>query len=383
MPKNNYISRYYGDLNAYCQPNKVLIIFGPRQVGKTTLIKHFLSTATFKYKLDSGDDIALQMSLSQANFKVLKEYVSGYELIVIDEAQKIPNIGLSLKIMVDQNPGLRIIATGSSSFDLAGQVGEPLTGRKKTLTLFPITQLELSKQLNPFELKQHLSDYLIYGTYPEVIAADTQKEKQAYITEIAHSYLLKDILELEKIKNSLTLLDLLRLLAFQVGHEVSHHEIAQNLKVDTKTVARYLDLLEKSFVIYNLRGFSRNLRKEITKKSKYYFYDLGIRNALIANFNALNLRDDIGRLWENFLFIERMKKQSYQQTNVNYYFWRTWDKKEIDLIEEREGRLFAYEFKWRNEKAKIPKEWLQTYDNASYEIINKENYLDFLTTEAP
>src|SRR3990167_8579103 len=283
MPENHYISRYYNKLENYCLPGKVLVIYGPRQVGKTTLIKHFLSTTPFKFKLDSGDNAALQINLASLEFKTIHNYVEGYELVVIDEAQKIPHIGDCLKIMIDQHPSLRIIATGSSSFELAGQIGEPLTGRKKTLTLYPFAQLELIELYNSYELKEKLEDFLIYGSYPEVIEAKTLVEKREYITEITYSYLLKDILALDKIKNSKTLLELLRLLAFQVGNEVSYHELAQKLMIDSKTVSRYLDLLEKAFVIYNLRGFSRNLRKEITKKSKYFFYDNGIRNALIAN----------------------------------------------------------------------------------------------------
>lgn len=380
MPDNSNILRYYSNIDHYCSPSKVLIIYGPRQVGKTTLIRNYLNSTPYKYKLDSGDDITLQTNLSTASFRIIKEYVAGYELIVIDEAQRIPNIGQALKIMVDQIPGLRVIVTGSSSFELAGQLGEPLVGRKKTLTLYPIAQLELLNQFNPFELKQSLEEYLIYGSYPAIISTKTLDEKRQCITEIAHSYLLKDILELDRIKSPKTLLELLRLLAFQIGSEVSHNELAQKLSIDAKTVFRYLDLLEKSFVIYNLRAFSRNLRNEMSKKSKYYFYDNGIRNALIANFNPLGLRDDIGGLWENFLFLERLKKQSYTFSSVNNYFWRTLDKKEIDLIEEREGQLFAYEFKWGEQKVKIPKQWAAAYPGAHYQIINKLNYLEFVAS---
>lgn len=370
--------RTYEQLDNYLQPNKVLIIFGARQIGKTTLLNKYLASTRYKYKLDSGDNLLTQHALSQASFQDILDYVAGYELIAIDEAQKIPNIGQCLKIMVDQVPGLRVIATGSSSFELLGQVGEPLTGRKRTLTLFPIAQLELANMFNVFELRQRLEQWLIYGGYPEVVVANTLEEKREHISEIAHSYLLKDILELEKIKNSKTLIDLLRLLALQVGSEVSLTELGQSLMIDAKTVARYLDLLEKSFVIYNLRGFSRNLRKEITKKSKYYFYDNGIRNAIIANFNPIELRNDVGQLWENFLVIERLKRQHYQNIYANNYFWRTWDQKEIDWIEEREGKLFGFEFKWGKQKVKAPKEWLQTYNNATFEIIDRDNYFEFV-----
>ncbi|MCC2666365.1 MAG: ATPase [Gammaproteobacteria bacterium] len=378
MQNNHYISRYYQNLFDDLQVGKVFIIYGARQVGKTTFIRHYLKKSAYKYKFDSGDDLMVQTTLGSADFKTIKEYVAGYELIVIDEAQKIPHIGAVLKIMVDQIPSLRVVATGSSSFELSGQVSEPLTGRKKTLILYPIAQIELLKQFSSFELKKNIEEYLIYGSYPEIISAKNQNEKRVNITEIAHSYLLKDILELDKVKNSKTLLDLVRLIAFQVGNEVSHTELAQKLGIDVKTISRYLDLLEKGFVLYNLRGFSRNLRKEITKKSKYYFYDNGIRNALIANFNPLNLRDDVGRLWENFLFIERIKKQNYTAMSVNNYFWRTWDQKEIDLIEEREGQLFAYEFKWGNQAVKAPKDWLSAYPNAHYTTINQSNYLEFI-----
>ena len=256
MAANHYFSRYYENIGDYCKPNKVLVIYEGRQVGKTTLVNHYLLSSPYKYRLDSGDDLLIQTTLAEADFKTIKDYAAGYELIVIDEAQKIPNIGQCLKIMVDQIPNLRVIVTGSSSFELAGQIGEPLTGRKTTLTLYPIAQLELLKKINSFDLKQRLEEYLIYGSYPEIITASTQQQKREYITEITHSYLLKDILELDKVRNSKTLLDLLRLLAFQIGGEVSHSELGQKLGIDTKTVARYLDLLEKAFVIYNLRGFN-------------------------------------------------------------------------------------------------------------------------------
>ena len=372
------IPRYYQNLASYIKPKKALIIYGPRQVGKTTLVEDFLAKIKLKYKLDSGDSLKTQNTLGSADFDAIKEYAHGYELIAIDEAQKIAGVGQGLKIMVDQIPGIKIIATGSSSFELAGQVGEPLTGRKTTITLYPVSQLELEKLFNRHELKEKLPEWLIYGGYPEVVAAADKKEKARLLEEIVQSYLLKDILELERIKSSKLLLDLLRLLAFQVGSEVSLSELAGKLGLDYKTVARYLDLFEKSFVIYNLRGFSRNLRKEITRKSKYYFIDNGVRNAIISNFNSLELRDDLGALWENFLFVERLKKCSSKEIYANRYFWRTWEQKEVDLVEERDGKLYGYEFKWDGKKKKAPREWLETYPEASYEVIDKNNYLEFL-----
>ena len=373
------IIRYYNKLESYIHPNKVLLIYGPRQVGKTTLLQHYLQHTSLKYKLDSGDNVMLRELLQQADFNTLREYAHGYDLIAIDEAQKIPNIGEIFKIMVDQIPGIHIIATGSSSFELAGQVGEPLTGRKITITLYPISQIELRQYHNIAELKEKLPLYLRYGSYPEIITCNNEEDKRDKITELTQSYLLRDILALDRVKSPKILLDLLRLLAFQIGSEVSYSELAQKLVIDAKTVARYLDLLEKSFVLYNLRGFSRNLRKEITKKSKYYFYDLGVRNTLIANFNSLSLRNDIGQLWENFLVIERVKKQQYHRIIANNYFWRKWDKQEIDWLEERGGILYGYEFKWSDsKKAHAPKEWLETYDHTQFEVIHQGNYAAFV-----
>ncbi len=371
------ISRIYDNLASYLQPNKVLVIYGPRQVGKTTLLRNYLDGVT-SYKLDYGDDIRLQETLSSKDASKILEYARGYPLIALDEAQKIPHIGDALKIMVDQIPGISIIATGSSSFELAGQIGEPLTGRKTTLTLYPVSQLELAKLHNPYELKTRLEEFVLYGGYPEVVASQGNEAKQKILHELVGSYLLKDILEFEQVKSSKLLLDLLRLLAFQIGKEVSLSEIGKQLGIDYKTVARYLDLFEKAFVIYNLRGFSKNLRKEIVKKSKYYFYDTGVRNAVISNFNPFAIRNDIGELWENFIFIERLKKRSYQNLYSNQYFWRTWDGQEIDLIEEREGMLYAYEFKW-NKASEAPRQWKEAYPGAQFQCITGETYLDFIT----
>lgn len=375
------LARIYDDLEKFLKPGKVLVIYGPRRVGKTTILQNYLKKTSHKYKLDSGDNIRIQQILSSQDFSQIIPYAQDYDLLVIDEAQQIENIGMALKIIVDQLPRIKVIATRSSSFDLANQVGEPLTGRKVTLTLYPISQLELLnfKMVNSFELKENLGQFLIYGSYPEVLTAKKNAEKALAVEEIVGSYLLKDILTLETVKGSKILLDLLKLLAFQIGSEVSLNELANSLGIDVKTVARYLDLLEKSFVLFNLRGFSRNLRKEIYKKSKYYFLDNGIRNAVISNFNDLSLRDDTGKLWENFLVIERLKKQAYKNIFTNNYFWRTWDQKEIDWIEEREGKLFGFEFKYSPLKTKKPKEFLDTYPNSSLTTISKDNYLEFIT----
>ncbi len=372
------IPRYYDNLDDYLTENKVLLILGPRQVGKTTLLKNFLQKTKLKCKLVSGENIIVQDVLSSQNFDRIKEFAEGYDLLAIDEAHKIKGVGLGLKIIVDNIPGIKVIATGSSSFELLGQTGEPLTGRKRTLMLFPVAQLELNKLYNKFELKENLRDYLVFGSYPEVLTQKSRNRKIEILHELTESYLLKDILEFERIKGSRYLFNLLRMLAYQVGSQVSFNELAQNLGVDVKTVARYIDLLKKSFILYEVQGYSRNLRKEITKKSKYYFYDNGVRNALIANFNDLDLRNDVGALWENFIFVERLKKREYKGIFANVYFWRTWDKQEIDLIEEREGKLFAYEIKWSKRKVKVPSQWKALYKNSEFAVITRDNYLEFI-----
>jgi uncharacterized protein len=375
----NMITRIYDNLEKYLKPEKVLVIYGARRIGKTTLLKQYIKRTNLKYRLDSGDDLGIREVLSSERIQLIKEYASGYELIIIDEAQRIPNVGLGLKILVDNIPGIKVIATGSASFDLSQKLGEPLTGRANILTFFPVSQLELLDQNNKFGLKENKEKYLIFGAYPEVLTSKTREEKEKYLKNIVNSYLLKDILEIDKLKASNVIMDLLRLLAFQIGREVAHDELASNLGVDKKTVARYLDLLEKSFVLVNIRGYSGNLRSEITKKSKYYFLDNGIRNAVISNFNSLNLRNDAGELWENFIVIERLKKQSYAPIYSNNFFWRTYDQKEIDWVEEREGKLFGYEIKWGAKKIKEPKLWRATYKNAEFEVVNQENYLEFIT----
>ncbi|MBD3280515.1 AAA family ATPase [Candidatus Dojkabacteria bacterium] len=371
------IKRVY-NLKNTIKAGKVLIIYGPRQVGKTTLVKEFLKTTKLKYRFDSGDNIELANELSKCTYDSTDNHVKNYDLIVIDEAQKVPNIGNALKLMVDRHPDKFFIATGSSSFDLANKTDESLTGRKRVITLYPIAQTELDQEIAPSELKTNLSKYLIYGTYPEVVTSKIDQEKQEVIKSVSNSYLIKDILEFDRIKNSSTIYSLLKLLAFQVGSEVSANELGRQLNIDTKTVLYYLDLLEKSFVIFSLNGFSRNLRKEVSKMSKYYFFDNGVRNSVISSFNKLEDRNDVGQLWENFLMIERMKRNSYSNFSTNYYFWRTYEQQEIDLIEENSGKLFGYEFKWQTKNSKPPKIWLDTYKNASYSEINKDNYFDFI-----
>jgi hypothetical protein len=373
------IHRVYEPLEAHLEPNKVLVIYGPRRVGKTTLLQEYLSSTKWRYMSVVGDNLPTQQLLSSREVALIQEYLEGYELFVIDEAQYVPNIGHALKIIVDQIRGIRVIATGSSSFDLSGQLGEPLTGRKRTLTLFPLSQHELLSLHNRFELKQRLEQRLIFGAYPQAVTAQTRKARIEVVSEIANSYLLKDILDFDRVRGSRAIWDLLKLLAFQIGSEVSQNELSRSLGIDVKTVGRYLDLLEKSFVLYRLDGFSRNLRKEVTRNSKYYFYDNGIRNALIAQFNRLDQRADVGQLWENFMVMERIKYLTYTAEPANLYFWRTYSQQEIDLIEERGRRLDGYEFKWSpNRAVKVPKEWSRTYPEASFTVITPENYQDLI-----
>lgn len=374
-----FLPRFYQNLEKWLEPGRALLLYGPRQIGKTTLVKRFLGKTKLKYKLDSGENISTQEVLSSQSFKRILEYVEGYDLIVLDEAQHIPNIGLGLKIIVDQAPQVRVLATGSSSFDLAQKTGEPLTGRKRTLLLYPLSQLELLGLHNRFELKQKLEEFLIFGGYPKILATPERPKKVELLNDLVDSYLLRDVLTFERVRGAKKLLNLLRLLAFQVGSLVSLNELGQQLEMDTKTVDRYLDLLEKAFVIKSVGSFSRNLRNEIKQKCKYYFLDLGVRNAVISQFNPLELRKDVGQLWENFIVIERLKKQAYKEIYANNYFWRTYDQKEIDWVEERDGKLFGFEIKWGKETPKPPKSWLETYKNAEYQLINQDNFLEFIT----
>ncbi|MDP4011360.1 MAG: ATP-binding protein [Candidatus Roizmanbacteria bacterium] len=377
------IIRYYSDkLNDKLESNKVLVIYGPRRAGKTTLIKEFLEHKGRDYKIyqSTGENKTTKDILESSDFSKIIPFFQDYELVVIDEAQKIEQVGQGLKILVDQIPGIKVIATGSSSFDLSNKVGEPLVGRQWVIKLYPVSVLELVKDKGRAYAVEQLENLLIFGGYPEVLEASSFDRKREYLYMIRDSYLYKDILELENIRNAKKIQDLLQLIAFQIGHEVSHHELGSQLGMSKNTVEHYLDLLEKAFVLVNVRGFSRNLRKEITKTSRYYFYDNGIRNAIVGNMNFLNNRDDVGMLWENFLFMERLKKREYQSIFGNYYFWRTWDQKEIDLVEDRGGKLYGYEFKYKsNGKDIAPRVWQDTYPSAEYKVITRDNYLEFVT----
>jgi hypothetical protein len=359
-------------------PNKIVLIFGARRVGKTVLIRQIIQDFEGKVLILNGEDddsIALLNEKSVSNYRNL---LKGIDLLVVDEAQNIPEIGLKLKLMVDEIDHIRIIASGSSSFDLNNKTGEPLVGRSFTYLLFPFNQQELSATENMLETRRKLESRLIFGTYPEVEMMDNDSDKMEYLKNLVNSYLLKDILAIEGIRNSGKMKELLRLIAFQTGNEVSHDELAKQLSMSKNTVEKYLDLLSKVFIIFRLGAFSRNLRKEITKAGKWYFFDNGIRNAMISNFNPIALRQDIGPLWESYLISERVKNKYFNSGSTDHYFWRTYDGQEIDLIEENNAQITAIEIKYTEKNVKIPRAFKDNYPEASFIQVHKENYLSWL-----
>ncbi len=360
--------------------NKAIILYGPRQAGKTTLCKTIITAVNLKTLFINADEGRYIDALSSRDSRKLRELVHGYELVVIDEAQRVPDIGINLKIFIDTLPTLKIIATGSSSFELANTVSEPLTGRKITYQLYPIAQCELKEHYNAFELQNMLEERLIWGSYPEMFQLVGYEQKYAYMQEMSTDYLYKDIFLLQDIRKSEKIKNLLKLLAFQIGNEVSLNELSSKLDVSKETVGRYIDLLEKTFVLFSLSGFSRNLRKEVTKMNKYYFYDLGVRNALIDNFKPLAERNDIGALWENFLIVERIKMNHYMRSHKASYFWRIYTGAEVDYVEEGENALAGYEFKWNAKTTKPPASWQTTYTKASWGVVNRENWLGFASS---
>ena len=370
----------YREFQGQIKPGRVLILLGARRVGKTHLLKQIASKLPEAQILFlNGEDqrtIDRMAERSVENFKLL---LGSAKFLFIDEAQNIPDIGGKLKLLVDEMPDVHVIVTGSSMFELNNKLGQPLVGRSHVIQLFPLAQIEYQTQENSVETFSKLEQRLIFGSYPELLNFTDNEEKIDYLEGIVSSYLLKDILAYEGIKKADKIIDLLRLIAFQIGNEVSLDELAINLKgISRNTIESYLDLLSKVFIIYPVKGFSRNLRKEISKSNRWYFYDNGIRNALIRNYNPLNLRNDQGQLWENYLMAERMKVNAYLKRRVNTYFWRTYDQQEIDLIEESGIDLSAFEFKWKMNKVKIPAAWKNNYPSATFEVIHNENYLNFV-----
>ena len=358
--------------------SKILLLYGPRQAGKTTLVRQVIADMPLRKLEINGDEQRYLDVLSSRDLGQLRLLVEGYDLLFIDEAQRIPDIGLNLKILHDGLPQLKLIVTGSSSFELANRTQEPLTGRTWTYTLFPIATTELRARYNPFELRQLLDQQLRYGAYPEIFGLPNQQDKAQYLLELSTAYLYRDVLEMANLRYPDKLRKLLRLLALQVGAPVSLNELGNALQMSKDTVAHYLDLLEKAFVVFRLSGFSRNLRKEVVKMDKVYFYDLGIRNAVLNNFSPLNARPDAGALWENFLVVERRKRNAYAPYPALPYYWRTYTGAELDYVEDVDGQLAGYEFKLTKKALNAPASWVANYSGATYAGINRDNYLDFV-----
>ena len=356
---------------------KIIILSGARQVGKTTIARKIADKSNMKTLWLNGDEPDVRKMLTDVTSVQLKALVGNYKLVVIDEAQRITNIGITLKLMIDNLKDVQIFATGSSSFDLANLINEPLTGRKYDYFLFPLSFNELVNHTSLLDEKRNLENRLIYGAYPDVI--NNPGEEREILNTLSDSYLYKDLFAFEQLKKPAILEKLLQALALQMGNQVSYNELGQLIGADNQTIERYIGLLEKSYVIFRIGTLSRNLRNELKKTRKIYFYDNGIRNAIINDFSKLDLRVDVGALWENYLISERMKINHYSKRWVNTFFWRTRAQQEIDYIEERDGRLFAYEFKWNpKKKARIPSTFTKAYPQAETEILSKDNYTDFL-----
>lgn len=362
------------------QPNRAVLIFGARRVGKTMLIKQITDGFAGKTMMLNGDDMDIQALLGDSSIANYQRLFSDVELLVIDEAQNIPDIGKKLKLIVDEIPGIKVIASGSSSFDLKNKTGEPLVGRATQFFLTPFSQAELSQTENVLDTRRNIETRLIYGSYPDVVLAKSNVIREEYLRDLVDAYLLKDILSIDGLKNSSKMRDLLRLLSYLTGSEVSYDELGRQTGMSRNTVERYLDLLSKVYVIYRIGGFSRNLRKEVAKASKWYFYDLGVRNAVINNFSPLAVRQDTGAIWENYIISERMKRNYNLRLNHELFFWKTYDRQEIDLVESASDMsLEAFEIKWGDKHPKCPVAFANAYPNATFTVVNRDNYINHIT----
>ncbi len=357
---------------------KAIIILGPRQTGKTTLLKELTKDQKDNVLWLDGDEPFARAQLSEANIAGLKAMIGNHKFLVIDEAQQVKNIGATLKLIIDHIPEVQMLVSGSSSLDLAEEVSEPLTGRKFEFFLFPLSFQELGDYYGMLDEQRLLEHRMIFGAYPEVVT--TEMDKGEILGLLAGSYLYKDIFKYKDLRRPELLERLLQALALQLGSEVSYHELGQMIGANTETVQRYIELLEKTFVVFRLRSFSRNLRNELKKSQKIFFYDNGIRNALINNFGVLKLRSDVGALWENYLISERKKFLNYHAIRAGTYFWRTQQQQEVDYIEEIDGMLYAFEFKWNDiGKARIPLTFSKAYSNHLFDVITPRNYVSFLS----
>jgi len=356
------------------------MLFGARRVGKTQLIENYLKTVPEqKWYKGHGEDRDLADMLEARSATRLRQLFDNYDGFFLDEAQSVSDVGAALKLVVDLLPQLKVIVTGSSSFRLDQSLGQPLTGRRSVHYLHPITITEIAQWKDTLAPAGYLPDLLTYGSYPEVLQIASPKERQTYLRQLVEDYLFKDILAFEQLRNARKLRDLTTLVAHQIGNELSLNELANTLQINKATVERYLDLLEKSFVLFRVGGFSRNLRKEVSKTMRYYFVDNGIRNAVIHNFQPINQRQDKGALWENFFVNERRRKHAYANTGVQNYFWRTYDQQEIDLVEVgSDGSLEAFECKWKERKNRPPTAWKKTYPEAPVQFVTPQNFMDFL-----
>lgn len=357
---------------------KIIVLMGARQVGKTTLFDSVVSGSSNVLRLncDNYDD---RSDLENKTSTELRQLMGNHEVVIIDEAQRAKNIGLSLKMLADLKLPMQILVTGSSSLTLANEINEPATGRLIEYNLFPLSLVELMQQTSPREEKRLLEQRMIYGLYPEVVT--TPGDAKRILVNLANNYLYRDLLEYRGVKKPEVLQKLVRALALQIGSEVSYNELSRTVGVDKATVESYIDLLEKCFVVFRLPAYSSNLRSEIKRGRKIYFYDNGIRNALLSNFAPLELRDDVGMLWENMMVSERIKRNSYSRSYAQMYFWRTQQQQEVDLIEEQDGRLTAFEFKWNTKKkAKLPKTFIDNYPNTDFKVISPDNYVEFVDT---
>jgi hypothetical protein len=357
---------------------KAIILYGARQVGKTTILKLIAEKYPQNTKYFNCDEPDIRSILTNPTSSKLKELIGSKSLVLIDEAQRVKNIGITLKLIVDQLPGCQVIATGSSALGIADELKEPLTGRKYEFQIFPFSYQELINSFDSLEVNRLIEDRIIFGMYPEIVLV--KDDRKQLLHTLASSYLYKDILSLQDIRKPEVLEKLLMALAFQIGNQVSIFELSRTLQIDKETVERYIDLLEKSFVIFRLMPFSRNLRSELSRTRKVYFYDTGIRNAIISNFQSIDFRTDSGALWENFLISERIKFNMNNSRYPKLYFWRTQQQQEIDLIEDDEGIISAFEMKWKStSKVKIPRTFISAYPNSNSCIIDKECYMEFLT----
>ena len=360
-------------LKAKIPSGKAILLIGARQTGKTTLIRALLEQDSYLFL--NGDDPTIRKELSQANFQQLKRIIGNHTILFLDEAQRIPNVGLSLKMILDQLPDVQVFVSGSSSFDLSHQLNEPLTGRKWEYTLYPLTWQEIENHIGYLAAVQTLETRLLFGTYPEIVTHPGEERER--LQQLVNSYLYRDILSFAEIRKPEVLEKLLQALSLQIGSEVNYSELAQTVGINKATVSNYIDILEKGFILFRLSSFSRNLRNEIKQNRKIYFYDTGVRNMILGNFQPLDLRADKGALWENFLIAERIKLNQYTRSYARSYFWRTQQQQEIDYLEEKDGQLMAWELKWKSQKAKISSTFLKTY-NASGSIIHRENFREFV-----